>query len=432
MIGRFRPPEAQEEALEPRGFDDFELRLGDVMRGERATKGKSLLDVQRELKIKASYIAAIENADPLAIETPGFVAGYVRSYARYLGLDPDWAYQAFCAESNFEPARGMVAQPLRRRADARAAEADAGDIFANSVLNFRPARGDSLLARIEPGAIGSTAVLVALIGLIGYGGLAVLKEVQKVEVVPVDRTPSLSATLDPLTTAVAPPPVTDEVAGVAPKDTEALDRLYRPQALEVPVMTARDGPIAALDPAEVGALAPGVSPDRRPDAAAPPRLAGAGPAAGGAGVSPGLPGSGASPATAAAETAARPQRPQVVENGKSEVVIVAVREAWVRVRSADGTTLLSRVMKPGETFALPKTEAPADFRTGNAGGVYFSVDGRIYGPAGRRGAIVNVASLAPETLTAGFQSAELTSDSALCEVMLAAADPSADLIDCRN
>ena len=42
-----------------RGYDSFELRLGDEMRGERATQGKSLMDVQRELRIKASYIAAI-------------------------------------------------------------------------------------------------------------------------------------------------------------------------------------------------------------------------------------------------------------------------------------------------------------------------------------------------------------------------------------
>ncbi|HCP80049.1 MAG TPA: DUF4115 domain-containing protein, partial [Octadecabacter sp.] len=51
----------KEQAVETAGFDAFELRLGDLMRGERATIGKSLLDVQRELKIKAAYIAAIEN-----------------------------------------------------------------------------------------------------------------------------------------------------------------------------------------------------------------------------------------------------------------------------------------------------------------------------------------------------------------------------------
>ncbi|MCB2159454.1 MAG: helix-turn-helix domain-containing protein, partial [Rhodobacteraceae bacterium] len=81
MIGRRVHPSTQ-GTDKPKGFDDYDLRLGDVMRGERATLAKSLLDVQRELKIKASYIAAIENADASAFETPGFIAGYVRSYAR--------------------------------------------------------------------------------------------------------------------------------------------------------------------------------------------------------------------------------------------------------------------------------------------------------------------------------------------------------------
>ena len=106
MIGRrFRTPAAV--ADKPKGFDDFDLRLGDLMRGERATLGKSLLDIQRELKVKATYIAAIENADVSAFESPGFIAGYVRSYARYLGMDPEWAFAKFCREANFEVAHGM-------------------------------------------------------------------------------------------------------------------------------------------------------------------------------------------------------------------------------------------------------------------------------------------------------------------------------------
>jgi len=78
IVKSFRRNKAVAEP-ETKGFDAFELRLGDLMRGERATLGKSLLDVQRELKIKAAYIAAIENADPSSFETPGFIAGYVRS-----------------------------------------------------------------------------------------------------------------------------------------------------------------------------------------------------------------------------------------------------------------------------------------------------------------------------------------------------------------
>ena len=111
MIGRWSSKDVEEVEVEgPKGFDAFELRLGDIMRGERATLGKSLLDVQRELRIKASYIAAIENADPDAFDTPGFIAGYVRSYARYLNMDPDKAFDAFCAESGFAVAHGMSAE----------------------------------------------------------------------------------------------------------------------------------------------------------------------------------------------------------------------------------------------------------------------------------------------------------------------------------
>ena len=68
---RATPVDEQEQ----HGFDSFELRLGDLMRGERATLGKSLLDVERELRIKASYVAAIENADPESFDTPGFIPG---------------------------------------------------------------------------------------------------------------------------------------------------------------------------------------------------------------------------------------------------------------------------------------------------------------------------------------------------------------------
>ena len=55
---------------EPKGFDDYEVRLGDLLRGERATLGKSLMDVQRELRINANYISAIENCDYGAFERP--------------------------------------------------------------------------------------------------------------------------------------------------------------------------------------------------------------------------------------------------------------------------------------------------------------------------------------------------------------------------
>ena len=93
MIGRMsRHPSIMRliQEVEPKSFDDFELKLGDVMRGERATMGKSLLDVQRELQDQGGLSRRDRRRRSFdAFDTPGFVAGYVRSYARYLGLDPD-------------------------------------------------------------------------------------------------------------------------------------------------------------------------------------------------------------------------------------------------------------------------------------------------------------------------------------------------------
>mgnify|MGYP007121940889 FL=1 len=51
MVGRTADKSSKEKIGKPKRFDDFELRLGDIMRGERATLGKSLLDVQRDLRI---------------------------------------------------------------------------------------------------------------------------------------------------------------------------------------------------------------------------------------------------------------------------------------------------------------------------------------------------------------------------------------------
>lgn len=269
MIGWRSKPSTTEED-KPKGFDDFELRLGDLMRGERATLGKSLLDVQRELKIKATYIAAIENADLSAFETPGFVAGYVRSYARYLAMDPDWAFERFCSEAGYAVSHGLSAAAAPQQIVKARARVDYSDPLGNPNASFVP-RGEALFSQVEPGAIGSIAVLVVLIGAIGYGGWSVLQEVQRVQLAPVEEAPTVVAQIDPLANAgaTAPSLVTTRAAEAAPEiapatgtsmaeattGNDVMDRLYRPQALDVPVLTSRDGPIAAIDPRQTGVLA---------------------------------------------------------------------------------------------------------------------------------------------------------------------------------
>lgn len=399
MIGRWSSKHVEVEAEEPKGFDAFELRLGDTMRGERATLGKSLLDVQRELRIKASYIAAIENADPDAFDTPGFIAGYVRSYARYLNMDPDQAFDTFCKESGFEVAHGMSAQASvvkkpsfeGRSAAKRPAERDP---FARPNTPFIPV-GDSLLSRIEPSAIGSMLVLVGLIGAIGFGGWTVLQEVQRVQVAPVDQTPVVLSDLDPLQGAALAQAPQAVGSSAAPRviDTpraDALDRLYRPQALDVPVLTPRDAPIAAIDPRTVGNFsAPGVDLPLGPDGQV-------------SGID-----------TAIAEAIGDNTVPQVVEMAPGVVRMVAAYPSWVQVKAADGSVILSKILDKGEVWEVPAMEEPPVLRTGESGALFFAMAGGCVGPVGPSGSVTSNVPLHGDALAELYDPVDPTADTSL-------------------
>ncbi|MCR9114702.1 MAG: DUF4115 domain-containing protein [Rhodobacteraceae bacterium] len=396
MIGRRFKRKSDQTDVEPRGFDAFELRLGDVMRGERATLGKSLLDVERELRIKASYVAAIENCDPDAFDTPGFIPGYVRSYARYLNMDPDEAFRKFCIESGFSIAHGMSAEASSIRRDDKpvaARKSRDDNPFVSPGTPFVPA-SESFLARIEPGAIGSATVLLLLIGGIGYGGWSVLNEVQRVQFAPVENTPDVLSDLDPLDGALPMKDgviATDDPARVAAAGFEAptgdrLDRLYRPEALDVPVMVARDAPISTLDPSEVGTFSPVIPQADRESI---------------------------DYAVATANQAppvASPQSPQVLADQPPGVRMVAVRPAWVRVRAADGSVIFEGIMNAGDTWDVPVTEEAPTLRVGESGAIYFAVNGQHFGPAGPRGSVTSGLPLDSAMLQDALEVADLDQD----------------------
>jgi hypothetical protein len=410
--------------------DRFEVRLGDEMRGERATLGKSLMDVQRELRIKASYIAAIENADLSAFESLSFVAGYVRSYARYLDLDPEVAFARFCRDSGFGgigSLKPMESEVSRRRSSlaadlmsvpARVARKPKAPEKAVDPLmgagNPFAKKAQPVFAGFEPGALGSLIVLALLVGGIGYGGWTVVQEIQRVQVAPVEEAPILQAELDPLATAV--PDVVAEQGGdlsVQAPVQDSLARQYRPRALETPVLTARDAPISTIRPGTVGALAdtraipaPGFNVPQQEEVAPQVDLASAVDGA----LAEALDG------IVATGGDALPTTPEVLAREPDAVTLVAVREAWVRVRSAEGDTLFEKVLAPGETYEVPAADAPAILRTGNSGALYLAVGGQTYGPVAPGVQVVN-AELSADLVMQQYAVADLTEDRDLARVV---------------
>ena len=304
-------------------------------------------------------------------------------------------FARFCAESGFEVAHGMsaaasTASMVAQR--ARSAGADKGDPFANPNASFVP-RAESAFARIEPGAVGSVSVLVALLIGLGYGGWWVVQEVQRVQLAPVNEAPAVVAEIDPLgnidgqatSLRSAPDQVADAATeGVAGFSADPLD-LYRPEALAVPVMTARDGPIAAIDPRLTGVLAQTAKTDAQP----------------------------------AIEDPAVSTDVQVLAVAKG-VEIMAVRPSWVRVSAVDGTVIFEKILDAGEKYAVPPLAQAPILRSGNSGSVYFVVDGKTVGPAAPGAQVVKNVSLEAASLTAAYVEADPSADAYLAKFVASA------------
>jgi cytoskeletal protein RodZ len=71
--------------------------LGEEFRVAREARGLSLSDVAERLHIRSVYLAAIEDEDWHVIGAPVYVRGFMRTYARFLGLDAEAAVARFSA-----------------------------------------------------------------------------------------------------------------------------------------------------------------------------------------------------------------------------------------------------------------------------------------------------------------------------------------------
>jgi cytoskeleton protein RodZ len=62
---------------------------GAALQEERRRQSLSLTDVARQLKLAPRQVEALERDDFAALPGPVFVRGFLRNYARLLGLDPE-------------------------------------------------------------------------------------------------------------------------------------------------------------------------------------------------------------------------------------------------------------------------------------------------------------------------------------------------------
>jgi len=327
---------------ELKGYDSYTVTLGDRLRGERATLGKSFEDIHKEIKIRIEFLQGIENSDLSAFPSPSFIAGYVRSYASHLNMNPEECFQLFCSESGFIGLQSEINGTKNKKNKIVKPTKLLDDPILNPRIPFK-AIPVSLFYNISVPGIASLVILMVMIVCLGYGGLAVLKEVQKVQLSPGNKIPSIKQSI------AGPTFNNNGTKGIGIKahtkfkDSD-LNNFYRPTELLVPLFEPRDGPISVIDTETIGNFIQTKT----------------------------------SPNSEMIITA----QPQVTKFYSPSVDVIALKPAWVRVFDLYGNILFENILDTGQRYRVPESAKSPMMRAGNSGSVYIMIGESLYGPVG--------------------------------------------------
>lgn len=381
-------------------FDD-DINLGDLMRGERATMGKSLEDVQTELRIKSAYIEAIEGQDLEVFPSSGFVPGYVRAYARYLGMDPDAVFARFCEQTGFQIAEKSAkksGQKSQAREDASRVS-KTHDLGAPLIFSAEIARTSP---RISLAAIGSTSLLLCVLIGMGLGLNYLLKEVQQIRIVPASEAPApvalVNTTIDPLDLGSdMDQPNASATAGIdlamLDENAERSGSFYDTPQSEL-AMDVLDGPI--------GQIAPARSVDELTNAR--PSISQAVFSVGGGSElsRSDLPEDFFSVKLAANSDWDGARLPTL---GAPRLSIFATIPAWMKIESSEGV-LFEKILPAETSYEIPADALDLRLRTGNSGYVYLRIGEEVFGPVGVATRVAKNVVLSEQNIRATFPKAD--------------------------
>ena len=452
------PPTADEMPLDGQRSDTPETSdIGGRMRAARARLGLTVDDVSATLRIRKTFIEAIEAGRSGDLPGMTYAIGYVRSYANFLKLDANATIEQFKREASGLQTRTELVFPSpapEGRVPGGAALL-VGLVLAIAVYGgwYYMTSKDYLLADLVPDVPERLARLVepgadrdALVTALPEDGG---RQQSAGQAVPSDGTqdglstlpqkasgdgrtdsesrPAQTAvTVDQQTNKAVPPTTTAAVVtspsaeGAAETAVPATETAAVDSALET-AATATALPVTTPTTAapETAASETAVSetatrPASEPLATVPPavvpqatvpsgseegtNLVAAGSALSTVPKAPELKNLAISSAqaTATAEDSA-PQigGPQQATAGR--IMIKAIAPAWVRVRDVTGAVRLSKVLGRGETYTVPKGGI-FELSTGDAASLELYLDEKPVQPIGGRGQIVQNFKLDPARL----------------------------------
>lgn len=285
------------------------LTAGAALLAERRRQSLSLGDVSRQLKLAVRQVEALERDDYSGFR-PVFVHGFIRNYAKLLGLDPEPLIRA---------ADSMLSPPPAVTEDAEAAQ--------RVPLVEQPARKNNV-ASVRRWGMVAIVIVVGIALALALGGRRGRDATSTTEIVASrDKPAETKASARPVE-ADSPVPATAEVQAAPAKPG--------PDSVE-----GKPAEKPAIDATSGGK----------------PKIAESKP----------LPKATAAPTTDAASPAANPA--DAAGSGeKIRVRMIFDREAWVEIKDRNGATIFGQLNAAGTRRSV-SGEPPLSVVVGNASGV---------------------------------------------------------------
>ena len=125
--------------------------LGERLTAARERKGVDLYRAERDTKIRARYLAALERGDERELPGTVYTKGFLRNYAIYLGLDPDDVLGQWHVEHG-DPKAGV-----------------------SEIAGPRPLSAPRPALTFSPGILVAVMLTIAVLAFFGYLGVQLLR-----------------------------------------------------------------------------------------------------------------------------------------------------------------------------------------------------------------------------------------------------------------
>lgn len=398
-----------------------------LLRRRREELGRDIATVARQLRIRAIYIQAIEEGRLQDLPGTAYAVGFVRAYADYLGLDGN----SIVSDYRDELARRSRQNQLIWPVDQVEHKHFPGSIILVVSLLVAVALYGGWYFASQPGGTGIDLIDQVPEFMKKQSGETAEEAPAESGAVTESNTPTTAqaattapeapasttsatetatapATTIPMTPAPATPTTADAaMTSATPSAAPATSAPATPMPAATATTsepapasqmsaTAAAGTIAGTTPSEPATTQPvaPASPATTTDAA----TTGAAPAAA------------AEPTTQTAATDAA-----AVTDGDAtttadnvavdpaapanRIVLRASKDSWVEIFDADQKVVLQRILRAGESYAVPD-QAGLVMNTGNAGGLVIELDGRAQPSLGSVGVVKRGIKLEPGALVA--------------------------------